>query len=305
MSKETSLSIFQAKNIQKEYSSGAFKLHPLSMSIGAGEIIGLVGENGNGKTTLLRIIAGDLSCQHEQFLFNGQPVTDLGWENYKRSIAYIPQRIPQWYGYLKDNLLFQATVVGLKNDEAIQRVEEVIRELGLEEYSHLKWSEISSGYRLRFQLAKMLIGQPTLLVLDEPLGNLDINAQERFLGDLRRYVSNPNRSIAVVFSSQQLHEIENVSDKIIVLQKGVLKFDGEITTLGNDRTTNSYELQTTFSLEEISSLFPDAQISLYGKTIQLETDLSLSSSEILKIILSKNGEIQYFRNISSSSKKMF
>jgi ABC-2 type transport system ATP-binding protein len=297
--------ILTATQISKNYGSGHFQLATLDLTIFPGEIIGLVGENGNGKTTLLRILAGDLSRDSGLLFFEGKEVEAMGWETYKSQIAYIPQRIPKWYGFLRDNLLFQASVLGMKGDEAIARVDFLIDELGLRDYSHLKWSEISSGFRLRFQLAKMLIGKPRLLVLDEPLGNLDVNAQERFLGDLRKYVGKPENGIAVIFSSQLLHEIENVSDKIVLLRKGVLKYHGAVDQIGAQREVNSFEIQCTMSIERFREIWPDGNFTAYGKTIKMELDLTTDGMSVLKTLLDEKIVIHYFRDISSSAKKMF
>lgn len=297
--------ILTATQISKNYGAGNFQLATLDLTIFPGEIIGLVGENGNGKTTLLRILAGDLSRDTGLLYFDGQQVEKHGWENYKSNIAYIPQRIPRWYGFLRDNLLFQASVLGMNGNDATARVDYLIEVLGLSDYAHLKWNEISSGFRLRFQLAKMLIGKPRLLVLDEPLGNLDVNAQERFLGDLRRYVGEPENGIAVIFSSQLLHEIENVSDKIVLLRKGVLKYHGAVEQIGAQREVNSFEIQCSLPIERFSELWPEGIFTAYGKTIKMEIDLSHDGVRVLKTLIDEKAVIHYFRDISSSAKKMF
>jgi ABC-2 type transport system ATP-binding protein len=297
--------ILTATQISKNYGTGHFQLATLDLTIFPGEIIGLVGENGNGKTTLLRILAGDLSRDSGLLHFQGKDIEELGWENYKAQIAYIPQRIPRWYGFLRDNLLFQASVLGMSGNEAVERVDFLIDELGLRDYAHLKWTEISSGFRLRFQLAKMLVGKPQLLVLDEPLGNLDVNAQERFLNDLRKYVGKPENGIAVIFSSQLLHEIENVSDKIVLLRKGVLKYHGAVEEIGAQREFNSFEIQCTLSIERFREIWPEGKFIAYGKTIKMEMDLSVDARSVLKTLIDENALIHYFRDISSSAKKMF
>ena len=216
------MSLFISDSITKNYRSGGFTLSNISVKLNPGQITGVVGENGNGKTTLLRIIAGDLAIDKGSLsYFDRDSMADnFSWEWAKSRIAYIPQRIPRWFGSLRKNLIFEATIRGIKGKEADNLVDELVNQLGLEEYIHLKWKEISTGYRLRFQLAKMLISSPDILVLDEPIANLDINAQGKFLGDLRRIVSQEDRSVSVILSSQQLHEIENVSDAIIFLKKG-------------------------------------------------------------------------------------
>ncbi len=225
--------LFSCTQLNKQYPSGNFTLHDISLHLSPKKITGVVGENGNGKTTLLRIIAGELSADEGDVIYFGEALEQLSWETIRSRIAYIPQRIPKWHGLLRSNLIFQASIRGIKGPEADFVVGDLIEKLGLEKYADLKWSEISTGYRLRFQLAKMLIGEPDLLVLDEPIANLDINAQEKFLSDLRNIVSEPNRDVSVILSSQQLHEIENVSDSVIFLKKGKMIYEGEVDKIGD------------------------------------------------------------------------
>jgi ABC-2 type transport system ATP-binding protein len=301
------MTLFSSQEVTKNYRTGGFTLKKISVSLKPGQITGIIGENGNGKTTLLRIIAGDLSIDSGVLNYFGRESDSVNftWEWAKQKIAYIPQRIPRWYGSLRKNLIFEATIRGIKGNEADKIVDQLVEQLGLEEYIHLKWKEISTGYRLRFQLAKMLISSPDLLVLDEPIANLDINAQEKFLADLREIVSNKNRKVSVILSSQQLHEIENVSDAIIFLKKGDLVYEGEISKIGENRKENQFEIQGNFSPEELNQLISSAEIKSAGKTLDVKVPLEISSEDFLKLILNENYKIHYFRDISSSTKKLF
>lgn len=299
------MELFQANKITKTYSNNSFSLKPMSFSLEASKIVGIVGENGNGKTTLLRIIAGDLEFNQGQITYFGKDIDDTDWADVKSKIAYIPQRIPKWYGSLKDNLLFQASILGVKPREAENLINSLVDKLGLNDYVHLQWKEISTGYRLRFQLAKMLIGSPEILVLDEPIANLDINAQNKFLNDLRNIVSDKERDVTVVLSSQQLHEIENVADSVLFLKNGELIFEGEVNDIGKERSENEFEIKGDITEEQLLSFFDNVDIMKVAKTFNVKTPLSLTSQEFLQILLAKNIVIHYFRDISSSTRKLF
>ncbi|MCH2236124.1 MAG: ABC transporter ATP-binding protein [Crocinitomicaceae bacterium] len=300
------LNLFSCENLLKRYPSGNFELGPINLKLAAGEITGVVGENGNGKTTLLRIIAGELSHDSGTMKYFGDnPVEFLTWENIHSRVAYIPQRIPKWYGYLRTNLQFQASVLGIKRQEANRQINELIDVLGLNDYADLKWSEISTGYRLRFQLAKMLIGNPELLVLDEPIANLDINAQAKFLNDLRIIATGPNRNVSVILSSQQLHEIENVSDNVVFLRAGKMVFSGDVKKLGEEREFNEFEVTTTLGMDKLKEMHPEVEFEQTGKMIYVKTDLKLSAEDFITSILSAGGKITYFRDISASTRKLF
>lgn len=301
------MKLFSCTDLTKQYPNGAFTLADITMGLESGKITGVVGENGNGKTTLLRIIAGELSHDTGSITYFGEnEVEVLSWDNIRSRVAYISQRIPKWHGLLKSNLIFQASIRGIIGAEADFMVEELLDKLGLQEYANLKWKEISTGYRLRFQLAKMLIGSPELLVLDEPIANLDINAQEKFLADLRNIVSEPGRNVSVILSSQQLHEIENVSDSIVFLKKGKMIYSGEVGKIGESRTFNEFEIQTDLDISILKELIAEGgALNEVGKTVHVKVPLDLSAEAFLEFILKKGGKVLYFRNISSSTRRLF
>lgn len=302
--------LFEAQSIDKKYPKrkGDFFLSDISLKLNAGEITGVVGENGNGKTTLLRIIAGELSHTEGELKYPDINLSKLDWLPIKEKIAYIPQRIPRWFGVLKDNLHFTASVNGIKGKENEQKVDQILNQLDLTAYAEHKWSEISTGYRLRFQLAKMLIGDPQLLILDEPIANLDINAQQKFLSDLRVFVEESKTGLSVILSSQQLHEIESVSDNIVFLKKGKCLYAGAVNNFGIERTENTFEIECSLSEEEISLLFsPNELITIEKQATQfvIEVDLSIDGQELLKRLIEAGATINYFRNISQSTRKLF
>lgn len=305
--KSKAMVLFSCDHLSKQYPNGGFTLSEISIKLESGKITGVVGENGNGKTTLLRIVAGELGHDSGEINFFGETqFGDLDWGNIRSRVAYIAQRIPKWYGLLRTNLIFEASIRGYKGNEADKVVDELIEKLGLAEYANLKWSEISTGYRLRFQLAKMLIGKPELLVLDEPIANLDINAQEKFLADLRVLVSDPERRVSVILSSQQLHEIENVSDGIVFLKKGRMIYAGDVDKIGEEREYNEFEIQTDLNPEQLRAcLGADDSLSFVGKTAHIKVSLDFSAEQFLRKIIDAGGTVLYFRNISSSTRRLF
>ena len=300
--------VYTAESLSKEYNSGSrnFKLHPVSLSIKLGELTAVVGENGNGKTTLLRLIAGELAPTSGSASYFGRENTN--WYATKGKIAYIPQRPDKWYGTLIDNLHFFCTINGIVGKENEDHVNYILHRLGLYQFRNLKWTEISSGYRLRFELAKALMMRPRLLVLDEPLANLDINAQQLLLQDLKYLSQSSKHPMGVVLSSQQLHELERNCKNIVFIKQGKTIYSGEQKSFAADRTQNAFEVGGNFTIDELQNhlnTLGEIKIIDSGTVLIINTPLSVDSLQLLKVMTMKNLPINYFRDISKSTRQLF
>ena len=304
----TSTMVYEAHELSKEYKSRArgFKLEPVSLNIQLGELTAVVGENGNGKTTLLRLMAGELAPTGGSATYFGNDDTD--WYTTKGKIAYIPQRTNRWYGTLIDNLHFFCTINGITGAENEDHVHYILYRLGLYQFRNLKWTEISSGYRLRFELAKALMMRPRLLILDEPLANLDINAQQLLLQDLKYLSQSSKNPMGVVLSSQQLHELERNCKNIVFIKQGKTIYSGEQQSFASDRTHNAFEIGGNFSISDLQqqlSSLGDIKIVDSGTVLIINTPLSVDALQLLKVITAHQIPINYFRDISKSTRQLF
>ncbi len=298
--------VFKAEKMTKRYgnSPDSFALDNCDFSMNKGGITGIVGENGNGKTTLLRMVAAELAVTNGELSYGRYKE----WEEIKNAVSYIPQRIPRWYGTLLDNMKHYASLHGVAGKENDEWVNFYIHRLGLSKYKHYKWSEISTGYRLRFQLAKIMLKHPRLLVLDEPLANLDVNAKQYFLEDLQDLARSEANPISIILSSQQLHDVEAVSDQIIFLRKGKAEYIGKVSDIGKDREMNMFEISGQFELsdlEKLKALHPTIIIDKKGMLYLLHCPLDFTSKKLLQYFSQNDVALEYFRDISNSTKKYF
>jgi ABC-2 type transport system ATP-binding protein len=302
--------VYSGIGISKRFWSGnsPFYLQPSDIHLHTGQITGVVGENGNGKTTLLRIVAGELRSDTGEISYPMLGLKAGDWYKIKNQIAFIPQRIDKWHGTLLDNLSFYATIHGIKDVENNKQVTYILHRLGLDRFRHLQWSEISSGYRLRFELAKMLMWRPKLLVLDEPLANLDINAQQLFLQDLKFIIRSVRFPLAIILSSQALHEIESVADNIIFIKQGQTLYSGSQKDFGQNREYNTFEIAGNFSREnlvQVMQLIPDSKIEDSGTVFLVSVPVDFTPEEFLQTLLMNKIQLSYFRDISFSTRKLF
>ncbi|MBB4037244.1 ABC-2 type transport system ATP-binding protein [Dysgonomonas hofstadii] len=297
------LSVF---NLIKSYKKSSFALGPISFDIREGEIVGLVGENGNGKTTLLRSLCGELqpTSGEIKYLFPYKNGYDL-----RSKLIYIPQRTSSWQGSLLSNLRFTAATYGITGDENILIVELIIARMGLRKFRAYAWKSLSSGYKMRFELARALLRKPKLLLIDEPLANLDILAQQVVLDDFRDIARSPFRPLGIVLSSQQLYEVEKASDNVIFLKNGAprnLTADTGVTYQEIPKLIIEFESEwSQDQLRESLNAFGLEKLQINGGTYVASFPDNISQNDFLHKVLEAGIPINYFRNISNSTRRFF
>tara|TARA_R110002072_G_scaffold8038_1_gene42440 strand:- start:1011 stop:2219 length:1209 start_codon:yes stop_codon:yes gene_type:complete len=297
-------------SIRKKYKSRLhnFEFQTISLKLKPGKIIGLVGENGNGKTTLLRMICGDLAPDEGEIVYHFDGQNFRNWLDIKKRIAFIPQRIEKWYGSAENQLSFEAAIKKFKAPLNSEKVEFIIHRLGLSNFRELQWSQLSSGYKLRFEIAMNLVWDPRVLILDEPLANLDLQAQELLLQDLRNLANSLRNPLSIILSSQQLHEVETIADQIIFLKNGRAVFNGPLSDFEQLDKSQTFELNGKFNYQDLQKLlgdWKDLKIEQSASSFLIHCSNEHKKEELLLRLINAKLEIEYFRNISNSTKKLF
>lgn len=297
--------VLKATEITKSYGNHKFTLGPVSLTLKKGEVFGLVGENGNGKTTLLRILAKELAHSSGTLDYSFAVKNPTDYE-LRTKLVYIPQRTEKWYGSLMDNLRFVLSNYGEKPEEIELRVLMMVARLGLWNYKHLKWSELSSGYKMRFELARTLLRKPEILLLDEPLANLDVLAQQIILEDLKSIANSVNNPIALILSSQQLYEVEKISDKVIFLKNG--KYNEPKPETETEKPTLILELDSNSTREELTNVFSELaieKITFNGGIYMLYFSGETTFSDVILALGQNKIPMIYIRDISASTRRFF
>lgn len=294
-----------ADKIFKAYGGRRFKLGEISMTINKGDVWGLVGENGNGKTTLLRILAKDLTYDSGTLEYNIDARSHSDYDM-RTKLTYIPQRTPKWYGSLKSNLKFAASHYGIHGEENELTVLMLIIRFGLWKFRNHNWDELSSGYKMRFELARTFLRAPRILLLDEPLANLDVLAQQLILEDLKNLSQSLSNPLGIILSSQQLFEVEKISDKVLFLKNGA---PTHLATANDEaEQTTVVEMDIDCSREMLSQALGGLKVEeirfnggIYVVSILEEKGLN----KILNALIAHDIKITYVRDISQSTRRLF
>jgi ABC-2 type transport system ATP-binding protein len=222
----------------------------LSLEIRAGEVFGLLGPNGAGKTTTIRMMVGLVSMTEGQVLIHGHDVSSQ-FEQAIRHVGAIVEN-PEMYKFLSgyDNLRLYAR---MHTSVTKQRIDEVVRFVGLEQAIRNKVKTYSLGMRQRLGLAQALLHKPSVLILDEPTNGLD-PAGIRELRDHLRYLAEVE-GVAVIVSSHLLSEMELMCDRVAIIQDGRLVRiqtvrESEDTT---EPLTVAFDVDSTVDAERVLS----------------------------------------------------
>lgn len=202
------------ENISKLYGD-TIALEHINLTLEHG-IYGLLGPNGAGKTTLMRVMADLLVPSTGRVLLDGHDISVMG-AAFRKKLGYLPQDFGVYPNFTAEQfLLYIARLKGLSKFEAKQQTDKLLRLVGLEDKSRKKLKGFSGGQRQRVGIAQALLGDPEILILDEPTAGLDPEERIRFRG----IISNLSQQKTVLLSTHIVSDLEAVANEVILLQKG-------------------------------------------------------------------------------------
>lgn len=211
--------LISLQNISKTF--GEVKaVNDISIDVKRGELITFIGPSGCGKTTLLRTIAGFNQPTSGDIYLEGNRITDLVPE--KRETGMVFQSYALFpHMTVFDNVAYGLNVRKLKKDEIKERVQEALEQVELAGYEDRQPSELSGGQQQRVAIARCLVLRPKVLLLDEPLSNLDANLRVTMRDEIRRLKEELN--LTIIFVTHDQEEALSISDRVMVLESGRIK----------------------------------------------------------------------------------
>ena len=227
--------IIEINKLKKVYSNGNHALNGIDMQIEKGKFFGLLGPNGAGKTTTIGILTGLINLTSGSIKVNNLDVI----KNYKETrkmIGLSPQEINlDVFFTIKELLVFQGGYYGLTIKESTKRVDKILFDLGLGDKMNSKARELSGGMKRRVQIAKALVHDPEIIILDEPTAGVDIELRHLLWDSLRDMNQNYNKTL--LLTTHYIEEAENLCDEVAIIDDGkiiaqgspkdLIKTDGE------------------------------------------------------------------------------
>ncbi len=244
--------MIEISGLSKKYGNN-LALNSISFSVGSGEIMGFLGPNGAGKSTMMNILTGYLSATEGECKIDGMDILEHPIEA-KKKIGYLPE-IPPLYlemtvlEYL--NFIYDLKKCTLNRKKHIAEICEVIK---ITDVAHRLIGNLSKGYRQRVGIAQALVGNPPVLVFDEPTVGLD----PLQIIEIRNLIKSLGRSHTVILSTHILSEVQSVCDRIVVINKGNIVADATAEELEKfSGNTARYRLRVSGASQEVLGALRD------------------------------------------------
>lgn len=207
--------MIEVKNVTKKY--GNFTaVDNITFTVKDGEVVGLLGQNGAGKSTTMNMITGFIEPTAGTIIVNGFDIMKKSLKA-KKQIGYMPENVPLYSELtVKEFVSYMAELKLVERKIRKQEVENVIKETGLEEVKNKLIRNLSRGYKQRVSMAGALVGNPEVLILDEPTVGLD----PKQIIEIRNLIKNLGKKHTVILSSHILSEISQICERVVILNKG-------------------------------------------------------------------------------------
>ena len=257
----------------------------VNFDVGAGEIVGLLGHNGAGKTTVMKILTGFLEPSSGKAIVDGLDVQHYPSQT-RSKLGYLPENLPVYPEMsVVDYLLFAAKLRQVGDQSAEEAVKKAMKETDLVDRAFDTIGTLSRGYRQRVGVAQAILHTPQALILDEPTNGLDPSQTQH----MRELIKARAATATVILSTHIMQEVSAVCDRVLIMRDGVLVVDARLEDL---QRTNDIELYTSSSIESVQEALRDhAQVKAMGDRLIVTTPNALENKNVDEIasLLVKSG----------------
>ena len=292
------MSILELHNLKKYYATQK-AVDDISFSIPEGSIFGLLGPNGAGKTTLLRMITGIFYPDSGNIIFDGRkfnPIDDIA------KIGYMPEE-RGLYKKMKigEQALYLAMLKGMSRRDAMKKIKEWFVKFEMESWWNKKVNDLSKGMGQKLQFVTTVLHEPKLLILDEPFSGLDPVNSNLIKDEIFKLAQN---GTTIIFSTHRMEQVEEICDKIVLVNHGKKILDGSVTQIKDDFKEHIFKV----GFDEIPEIFTSSAFEIVDSKenyFKVKIKDGNKPSEVLQEFLNKNAGIISFNEILPSLNDIF
>jgi len=268
----------------------------VSFSVEHGEIFGLLGPNGAGKTTTIRIVLDLFKPDRGAVSVFGGAMD----EDKKERIGYMPEERGLYQDVpLERCLVYLATLKGLPAAEARHRVGRYLDRFGLAQHRNKKTKELSKGMQQKAQIINTILHDPELIIIDEPFASLDpVNTQmvKELMRDLR------SRGTTIIMSTHQMHQVEELCDRILLINEGRNVLYGELDTIRRQYSGHAVVVRSSQELPPIPGV---AQMSVHNSDVKLALAAGTTPQSVLQNMIAEGVVLEKFEIALPSVEEIF
>ena len=291
-------------NLKKEYETGTKALQGVDFSVPVGKFYGLLGPNGAGKSTLINIICGLTEKSSGEVKVFDESI-DTHRNSTKEFIGLVPQEFNfNIFEKVIDIVVKQAGYYGIPRAKATKNAEKYLKELGLWEKRNEKAMALSGGMKRRLMIARALIHEPKLLILDEPTAGVDIELR-RGMWD---FLQELNKSgVTIILTTHYLEEAEHLCERIAIVNKGNVVEEGSVKDLVAKLSVETYIFDLAESLDEkTKGLLSQFQVRVIDEnTIEMDSEKGETITEMILALVRLGVTIRSMRNKANRLEELF
>lgn len=292
----------EIKQLSKTYDNGIQALKNIDLTVDTGDFFALLGANGAGKSTTIGLITTLLKKTSGSIRINGYDL-DTNPANAKANLGLVPQEVNlNIFETCEQILLNQAGYYGISRQDALPKALELLEQLGLLEKRKAIARHLSGGMKRRLMIARALMHNPSVLILDEPTAGVDIEIRRTMWDFLTR---TNEQGTTIILTTHYLEEAEQLCRNIAIIDKGRIIENTSMSTLLQSLKHQTFIFNTDTPLTELPDLAPFTTRLIDKHAFELKVDNNLSLTEVFAVLSKKGLRIHSMRNKTNRLEELF
>ncbi|MFE4130803.1 ATP-binding cassette domain-containing protein [Peribacillus sp. YIM B13482] len=291
----------EIRNVTKKFKEKT-AVNNFSMELQSGECVGLIGPNGAGKSTLIKVIADIIDPSMGEVLLDGKKISKM-----KKEIGYLPQ-YPNFFQWMtaKETLTFMGQLSGIKKEELLRGIPEIMSKVGLSGEENSKVRTFSGGMKQRLGIAQALLHKPALIVMDEPVSALDPIGRREVLNIIKEI----KKDTTILISTHILSDAEEICERFVIIKSGKKIEDTTMSELLNRNSGNKINVDITSKsqkwIENVKSMNFVKGVEVTGNKLKIEVEnIESNKNMLLASALEHNVDLVRFEIDNDTLEEIF